>query len=77
MPTTDLSRNTARRVSHSLKAAGLTQRVVAKRTGIKLATLNTRLTGARPFNVAELGKIAALLGVHASTFLADPEADAA
>ena len=78
MPTiTDTSRDTARRVSKSLKDAGLTQREVAKRTGIKLATLNSRLTGARPFNVVELEAIARLLDIPASTFLTPTEADAA
>lgn len=78
MPTTtDTSRDIARRVSTSLKNAGLTQRDVAKKTGLKLATLNTRLTGSHPFNVVELDLIAELLGVPASQFLTDGEADAA
>ena len=74
--TTDTSRGLARRVSKSLKDAGLTQRDVAKRTGLKLATLNSRLTGAHPFNVVELDLIAGVLGVPVSHFLT-PEADAA
>lgn len=78
MPTiTDTSRQIAQRVAASLKEAGLTQRQVAKRTGIKLSTLNTRLTGANPFNVVELDLIAQLLDVPASTFLTDQQADAA
>lgn len=78
MPTiTDTSRQVARCVAMSLKEAGLTQRQVAKRTGIKLSTLNTRLTGSHPFNVAELDRIARILGVAPHTFLLDEQADAA
>lgn len=60
-------------VATALADAGFTQRNVAEVTGIPLATLNRRLTGASPFLVTELTAIADMLNTTTSALLATAE----
>ena len=57
-----LSRDLADVVNAAVRAAHLSQRDLAERTGIPLVTLNRRLTARTPFTVTELAAIAEALG---------------
>lgn len=60
-----------RLVKEALAAAGLSERQASDQTGIALTTLNRKLRGQAPFTAPELRKLGRLLGVKASTLLAD------
>ena len=57
-------------VREALRSADISQRAAADRTGIRLSTLNRRLSGAQPFRVNELAAIADLLGVTVADLVA-------
>lgn len=59
----DITRETAGLVQAALDAAGRTPLAASEHTGIPRTTLLRRLTGASPFTVAELERIALLLDV--------------
>ncbi len=58
-----------RQVAHHIHAAGFTQPQVANHLGIVLSTLQAKLTGTRPFTVAELIYLTHLLDVPISVIL--------
>jgi transcriptional regulator with XRE-family HTH domain len=49
----------------------ITQSQIAEVLGLSQMAVSRRLSGAVPFDVEELGKVAALLGVPASTLLGE------
>ncbi len=55
---------------------GLTQKVLAERTGIKIQTLRRRLSGEAPLTVSELLTIAHSLDVEPAELLPANKADA-
>lgn len=59
----DITRGTAERVSAAIEAAGQTHLAVAEQTGIPRTTLLRRLSGAAPFTITELERVADLLDV--------------
>lgn len=60
-------------VAARIDAAGLSRREVASRTCIPLTTLTRRLSGASPFNVAELATLASVLGTTVSSLAEEAE----
>jgi len=62
MTPADTSRGIAANVSAALRAASISQRDAAARTGIAINTLSRRLTGHSPFSVTELALLADILG---------------
>lgn len=78
MDTPDLtSRGISQAVSSALKAAGISQREAAERSGIPITTLSRRLTGNSPFLVTELAVLASMVGTTVSELAATAEASAA
>lgn len=67
------SRAVARAVSDALRAAGVSQRDAAERSGIPLTTLSRRLTGASPLLYTELVALAGLAGVTVTELAAEVE----
>lgn len=59
------------RVKAALDNAGLSERRASERTGIPLTSLNRKLRGLTPFTATDLRKLGHLLGVPASTLLAE------
>lgn len=69
----DIATATARRVTAALEAAGETAATIAPKALIPRPTLLRRLAGVSPFNVDELDRIAAALGVSATDLLGTPD----
>lgn len=63
-----LATGIAAAVRDTLRESGVTQAELGAATGIPQATLSRRLAGLTPFNAAELGLIAAHLGLKVSDF---------
>lgn len=59
----DYGQQVAERVSAAIAASDLSQRDVSERSGIPLASLNRRLHGHHPFDVAQMFAIASALEV--------------
>ena len=57
------------RVRGLLAERKLSQSAMAEHLGISKAAMSRRIAGEIPFNVAELGSLAALLGVPTSRFI--------
>lgn len=70
------SREISATVATALKAAGITRRTAAARTGIPVSTLSRRLNGSSPLLVTELNELAGLLGTSVSIIVARAEAKA-
>lgn len=68
MDTLAIRSGVASAVSKAIKDAGETPFSVAAATGIPRTTLNRRLTGQSPFNVAELDAIAGYLSRKVTDF---------
>ncbi len=66
---TQVRRPLGRQVAAHIHGAGFTQPQVARHLGIVLSTLEAKLTGARPFTVAELIYLSRLLDVPVSVIL--------
>lgn len=64
-------------VKGHLDRGGISQREAATRTGIPLTTLHRRLTGASPFSVNELLRIASLLDTTVSRLAIEAESQGA
>jgi transcriptional regulator with XRE-family HTH domain len=73
----ETSREISATVATALKAAGITQRAAAARTGIPVSTLRRRLNGSSPFLVCELYELTELLGTSCSVIVARADARAA
>lgn len=59
-----LARQVLAEIRQAMKAAGISQRDIAKATGIPLVTLNRRLVGTgKPMDLSEVAAIAAVLGL--------------
>lgn len=69
MEPTEQARIVAQRVNATITAAGLSQREVSRTTGISLPTLNRKLNGHRPFDIAELYAVARLADTPITTFI--------
>ena len=69
----DITTETAHRVSAAIEADGRPVLVVAEQTNIPRTTLLRRLSGATPFTVPELARIADLLDVPVHSLI--PTAD--
>ena len=68
------SQEISRVVCDALKAAGISQRRAAAKTGILLSTLRRRLKDAAPLLVNELEVLADLLDAKVSTIMQTAEA---
>lgn len=67
----DYGEHVAQLVSAAIAASDLSQRDVSERSGIPLASLNRRLNGYYPFDVAQIFAIAAALQVPVSRLYPD------
>lgn len=65
----DITRGTAQAVTEALKNSGKSQLSLSDESGIPRTTLLRRLSGASPFTVAELQRIADVLGVSVVSLL--------
>lgn len=65
----DITRVTAQAVTEALVESGKSQLSLSDETGIPRTTLLRRLSGATPFTVAELQRIAEALGVPVVSLL--------
>lgn len=70
------NRHLVRVTGEAIKAAAMSQRVVAERAGIPLVTLNRRLTGKAALTVPELASIAEVIGARLVDLVSTAEADA-
>ena len=71
IPQTAASETVGARVRGRLAEAGITQRAAAVELGLSQPALHRRLSGAIPFDVAELAALGKLLGVPAAHLMAD------
>lgn len=63
MDTSTYQRQVAEAVAAAMKAGDWSEKALAEETGIPRVTLRRRLSGASPFNVAEIAAVARGLGV--------------
>lgn len=66
----ELAQAVAAEVRALAESAGLSGRALSRRSGIAHNTLATKLRGEVPFDVGELGDVAAVLGVDAALIMA-------
>lgn len=72
-PTWPTSTEVSETVKSAIKAAGLSQREVAERSGIPTTTLNRRLNTGSPFIYEELVAVARVIGRTVSDLIAEAE----
>lgn len=65
------SRSVARRVAAALKAAGVSERSLARTTGISRDRLRSRLHEELPFTTRELFAVAQAIGVDPADLMGD------
>lgn len=58
-----IARQVSAEIRAAMKLAGMSQRDMAAKTGIPLVTLGRRLTGGKPFDIAELAAVASTLNI--------------
>ena len=72
----DITRGTADLVARAIEQAGQTNLAVAEKCGIPRTTLLRRLSGASPFTVSELERIADLLDMQVHSLIPTTDTEA-
>jgi transcriptional regulator with XRE-family HTH domain len=73
MADTQTPADVAATVKHRLKAAGISDAVVATEVGIRRQTINRRLNGHAPLDTRDLVVIAGLLGITVEALVSPVE----